>query len=477
MAECAVLWLRQDLRLADHAALRAALAGARTVVPVYVWAPQDEGDWPPGAASRWWLHHSLSALAQALGKAGSRLVVRTGTAAAALAALARECGADTVHAHARAEPAARAQERTVHAALAAQGARLELHAGALLADPEHLRTGGGAPYRVFAPFQRAVMGTDPVRALLARPRKLPPVPDAVTGVDIAALGLLPDRPWDAGLAARFNPGEAGAQARLAALDDGLALAYARERDTPAHDATSLLSAHLHFGEISPAQLLAALAERSGAGPVALVRELVWREFCQHLLWHCPDLPDAPLDLRYAGFAWRTDGAELRAWQRGRTGFPFVDAGMAQLWHTGHMHARARMVAATVLTKHLMADWRAGARWFWDTLVDADLANNTVNWQWVAGTGADAAPYFRVMNPVLQGQRFDPDGAYVRAWVPALARLPARWIHAPWQAPGSTLRAAGIALERDDPLPVVDLAAGRARFLDAAKNHLARASAA
>lgn len=477
MAECAVLWLRQDLRLADHAALREALAGARTLVPVYVWAPQDEGDWPPGAASRWWLHHSLTALGRALETAGSRLVVRAGPAATVLADLARECGASAVHAHARVEPAARAQEQAVRAALRARGVRLVLHAGALLADPRAVRTGGGAAYRVFAPFQRAVMATDPARALLARPRRLPPVPGALVGLPIADLGLLPERPWVAGLAARFSPGEAGAQARLAALDDGLALAYARERDAPARNATSLLSAHLHFGEISPAQLLAALAGRGGPGPQALVRELVWREFCQHLLWHRPDLPDAPLDARYAGFAWRDSGAERRAWQRGRTGFPIVDAGMAQLWRTGHMHGRVRMVAASVLAKHLMADWRDGARWFWDTLVDADLGNNTVNWQWVAGVGADAAPYFRVMNPVLQGQRFDPDGAYVRQWVPALAALPARWIHAPWRAPGGVLRAAGVVLDRDYPRPVVDLAAGRSRFLNAARRHLARAPAA
>ncbi len=289
-------------------------------------------------------------------------------------------------------------------------------------------------------------------------------------------GLLPTRPdWAGGLRATWSatgpgdaPGEAGAQRRLRRFADAVLDAYDASRNSPGMDGTSMLSPRLHWGEVSPAQAWhAADAARPGSrGTQVWTDELLWREFSAHLLWQHPTMPEAPLRGEFAAMAWRRDPAALRAWQRGRTGVPIVDAGMRQLWRTGWMHNRVRMIVASFLVKHLLQPWQDGAAWFWDTLVDADLASNSAQWQWVAGSGADAAPFFRVFNPVLQGRKFDPDGTYVRAYVPELGRLPAPLIHAPWEASAPKLAEAGISLGRTYPPPIVDLGAGRARALAA-----------
>lgn len=466
-----LLWFRQDLRLGDHPALHAALASGGAVVPVFVWSPESEGAWPVGAASRWWLHHSLERLSGVLERAGARLVIRAGDPAVELADLARITGARAVHASHRWEPAAVATEERVLETLAAAGTALTLHEGALLHHPRVVRTQGGAAYKVFTPFWRSVTGALRVPAPLPPPSALPPPEAWPPSLQLADLRLLPTRAWDAGLHATWTPGEAGAHERLRHFLAGPVRGYAEGRDVPSAPGTSALSPHLHWGEITPRQVWTALdhvrRERGMAEDAAkFEEELGWREFAHHVLANFPRTAEAPLRPEFAQFPYRSAPDHLRAWQRGQTGYPLVDAGMRELWATGWMHNRVRMVVASFLVKHLLVDWRAGARWFWETLVDADLASNTLGWQWTSGCGADAAPYFRIFNPVAQGERFDPEGAYVRRWVPELARLDARVIHAPWTAPPLLLRASGVELGTTYPHPIVDHAEARARALAA-----------
>ncbi len=376
---------------------------------MFVWAPEEEGEWPPGAASRWWLDGSLRALHASLREHGSQLVVRRGPSRAALEALIAETGADAVFWNRRYEPHAIERDRTVKAALP----NARSFAAAVLHEPWTVRTRAGAPYQVFTPFWRALGALGEPDPALPAPRLDPPSrwPDSVA---VDALDLLPRTPWAGGLAQAWSPGEAGAAARLDELADR-AGGYADTRDRAALP-TSQLSPHLHFGEVSPRQVWHVVRDAAGAAGEPYLRQLGWREFAHHLLFHFPHTASAPLRPVYEHMPWRDDPAGLEAWQRGRTGYALVDAGMRQLWETGWMHNRVRMVTASFLTKDLLIDWRAGARWFWDTLVDADLANNTLGWQWVAGSGADAAPYHRVFNPESQAARFDADGRYRERWL-------------------------------------------------------------
>jgi deoxyribodipyrimidine photo-lyase len=451
-----LLWLRRELRLADNPALAAAIASGRPVVPVFVLDDDSPGPWAPGGASRWWLHHSLAALSAELAGRGAALVLRRGRFAEVVPALAAEIGAVEVHAGLPTEPWARAACRRV-----AETVRLRVHLTTLLHHPDSVRSQAGTPYGVFTPFGRACRALGPV--------PLPaPAPGRIAGVAgiasdrLQEWGLLPAAPdWAGGLRASWTPGEAGAQARLGEFVTGALDRYKAMRDVPGVDVTSRLSPHLAWGEISPRQLW-----HAGAACEKFRDEVLWREFAAGLLWQHPALPEAPLRPEFAAMPWRDDPAGLHAWRRGRTGVPIVDAGMRQLWQTGWMHNRVRMVVASFLVKHLMIPWQAGEAWFWDTLVDADLAQNAASWQWVAGCGADAAPYFRVFNPVLQGRKFDPDGAYVRRFVPELAALPDAAIHAPWEAAPLVLAGAGVRLGASYPHPIVDLAAGRDRALAA-----------
>jgi len=473
----AIVWFRRDLRLADQPALAAACAGHDRVIPLYVHAPEEDGDWPPGGAQRWWLHRSLHALAADLARAGAPLVVRRGPSRAAIGDLVDATAAAAVYWNRCHEPQPRARDAALESWLQGElGVRVETFNSALLFEPGDVRTGQGTPYRVFTPFWRRVTANGLPDAVAPAPDRVPGPAHDLASVPVAALDLLPRTPWYEGLAANWTPGEAGAQARLADFRSSILDGYDGSRDHPAVDGTSALSPHLHFGEIGPRQVVRAVhtaRHGQGAAAKAYLAELGWREFAAHLLHHFPDTPDAPLDPRFERFPWRDPGAdaaaELAAWQRGITGIPLVDAGMRQLWHTGWMHNRVRMVVASFLTKNLRLDWRLGATWFWDTLVDADLASNTLGWQWAAGCGADAAPYFRIFNPVRQGERFDPDGAYVRRWVPELTGLTARHIHAPWQAPATALAAAGVEPGRTYPRPIVDLQDSRRRALAAFEN--------
>jgi deoxyribodipyrimidine photo-lyase len=392
----------------------------------------------------------------------------------ALADLVRETGAVAVYAHRRVEPAARQLEEEVARAMSDRGVKVRSWADSNLVDPDRVKTQSGEPFQVFTAFwRRCLASSDPPRPLPA-PDRVPGPAVWPRGLSCERLELLPKPDWAAGLRATWRPGETAAGERLKRfLKDGWR-EYATRRDQPAEEGTSRLSPHLHFGEITPRQVWHAVREwAEGQGwnasrwrESAFLRELFWREFAGYLLWHFPHAVERPLRPEWERFPWREDAAGLRAWQRGRTGYPIVDAGMRELWHTGWMHNRVRMIVASFLVKDLRISWLEGARWFWDTLVDADLASNTMGWQWSAGCGVDAAPYFRVFHPVLQGQKFDPDGAYVRRWCPELARVPSEWIHRPFEAPPLLLEAAGVRLGRDYPEPVVSHAAARQAALAA-----------
>lgn len=451
-----LVWLRRDLRLADQPALQAALARGHPIVPVYIHAPEEEAPWAPGAASRWWLHHSLRAFARSLEAVGSRLIIRHGPSLLTLQTLGAQTGADHVFWNRLYEPACIQRDRDIKQQLRAAGYQVHSFNSSLLREPWTVVNGSGDPYRVFSPFWKTCKRLGIAHeAPLAAVTRLPAVPETVSSLALDDLALLPTVPWDSGLAAAWVPGEATAQQRLQAfIADALAY-YHKGRDFPGQAHTSGLSPALHFGEIAPRQILFALyaagLDVESGNAEHFIREVGWREFAYHLLYHFPQTVDTPLNPQFADFPWRDSAADLARWQRGGTGVPMVDAGMRQLWQTGWMHNRVRMIAGSFLTKNLRLHWLQGARWFWDTLVDADLASNTLGWQWVAGSGADAAPYFRVFNPVLQGQRFDPQGAYVRRYIPELAACPDGSVHAPWTRPGST---------PDYPPPMVDLAVSR-----------------
>ena len=473
----ALVWLRDDLRLSDQPALAAAVESGAPILCLYVFDEDSPGLRPLGGASRWWLHHSLSALAASLEAIGGRLDILRGRAGELVPSVARAASASAVFWTRRYEAGAIEIDSGVKGELSADGLRVESFNGQLLFEPWTLRTKTGDYYKVFTPYWKACLALPSPAAPTPAPRKLKGAPwpsDAPKRVNLDNLRLLPKKPdWAGGMREAWTPGEAGAKARLAEfLDVGLA-SYASQRDRPDISATSRLSPHLRFGEISPRQALAAVRHALDAGKAQagnvdkFSAELGWREFSYHLLFNNPELARKNFQPRFDSFPWRQPAAaELRAWRKGLTGYPIVDAGMRELWITGTMHNRVRMIAASFLIKDLMADWRIGEEWFWDTLCDADPASNAASWQWVAGSGADAAPYFRVFNPILQGIKFDPSGAYVRKYVPELAGLPDEWIHKPWEAPPLVLKAAQVSLPRDYPLPMVDHGKARDRALAA-----------
>jgi deoxyribodipyrimidine photo-lyase len=478
----AIVWFRRDLRLADNSALYAAREHHEHVVPVYIHAPNEEQAWSPGAATRWWLHQSLAALSDSLDKTGAPLLIRSGDSLDQLRKLAKAVGANAVYWNRLYEPAIVARDKSIKETLRADGLQVDSFNASLLAEPWELQTGSGGPYRVFSPFYRNLEGRlraqlEAGRAPVAGIRALTPSPKAPKGETLDSLKLLPTIDWYSGLREGWTPGEHGAHVRLKAFCKGAVAKYREARDVPAVDATSGLSPHLHFGEISPLQVAVRierlLSENTSAGVRAnaewFLREIGWREFAHHLLFHYPHTVEQPLSVQFAKFPWRTKedyAADLKALQRGNTGIPIVDAGMRQLWHTGWMHNRVRMIVGSFLTKNLLIPWQEGAAWFWDTLVDADLANNTLGWQWSAGSGADAAPYFRIFNPVLQSAKFDDRAAYIRQWVPELQKLDDKSIHAPWEAKPAALQKVGLVIGKDYPAPIVDLKQSRDRALSA-----------
>ncbi len=474
-----ILWFRLDLRLADNAALQWALGRGAPVVPVYILDDEAEGKWRMGGASRWWLHQSLTALDAALRVHGARLILAKGESEDVLKRLVAETKADAVVWNRRYEPAIIERDKRIKTTLSSAGVTAVSCNSALLFEPHTVQNKAGKPFQVFTPFWRHCLSLPAPDVVMPRgPEKMISPGVWPASLALEQLQLLPKIPWDAEFYETWQPGETGARARLKAFLHESSAGYGERRDFPSAAATSRLSAHLHFGEIGPRQIWAearALGKGSGVFPVSegvrkFLSEVGWREFAYHLLYHFPTTPEQPLRSEFAAFPWAEDqgGENLRAWRHGKTGYPIVDAGMRELWHTGTMHNRVRMVAASFLVKHLRLPWQKGAAWFWDTLADADLASNTLGWQWVAGCGADAAPYFRVFAPVLQGQKFDGEGDYVRRWVPELARLPNEHLHAPWEAPEHVLARAGVVLGETYPHPIVDHGKARDAALKAYK---------
>ena len=466
-----VLWFRRDLRLADNPALSHAVETGRPVIPLYILDGAGHGR-ALGAASLWWLDKSLRALGDSLKATGAPLILRRGDSEAELRRLIDETGADVVLMNRLFEPDAWVRDADIAHALQDDGVECRGFNGSLMTKPGSVLNGTGGPYKVFTPFKNALLARAEPPPPTAGPRALETI-SGLASDNIDDWGLHPTNPdWSHGF--DWTPGEAAAVGALTLFTGSALKSYSRGRDHPAEVGGSRLSPHLHWGEVHPWRVLEAVQQAAAEGRVPqaeadkFVAEIAWREFSAHLLHAFPQITDRSFRPEYDQFPWLNDDAGFAAWTRGQTGYPIVDAGMRQMWTTGWMHNRVRMIVASFLIKDLLIDWRRGEAWFWDTLVDADLANNVQNWQWVAGSGADASPFFRIFNPTAQGKRFDAGGAYVRRWVPELAGLPDKWIHAPWTAPAEVLRGARVRLGHDYPRPIVDHSEARDRALAALK---------
>ena len=468
-----IVWFRQDLRLSDNPALHAAHRNGAPILPVYVHDTVHPGKWAHGGASKAWLHRSLAALN---GSLDGKLVFFAGDPLAILPALAEETGAQGICWNRCYEPFARERDDRLEAVFTQMERKVRHYNGSLLWEPWEPLKSDGTPYRVFTPFYRkGCLGISPPRKPYNAPDGRLNLMDYQGGQGLDALQLLPQKPeprWDEQVISHFTPGEAGAQDALQRFLGEALAHYPDGRDIPGKAYTSRLSPHLRFGEISPNQAWYAAQDCAAENGLEaqldkFCAELGWREFSYGLLYYNPSLPEVPLQSRFASFPWAApDAAVLKAWQTGQTGYPIVDAGMRELWQTGYMHNRVRMIVGSFLVKHLLIPWQAGEAWFWDCLFDADLANNSASWQWIAGCGADAAPYFRVFNPITQGEKFDADGAYVRKYVPELKHLPDKYLHRPWEAGSLLLAGAGVVLGRDYPEPIISHEFGRQRALAA-----------
>jgi deoxyribodipyrimidine photo-lyase len=465
MAKTNLVWLRNDLRMADNPALRAAHLGGASVIALYV-HETTKGVRSPGAAARWWLHHSLRLLGKDLAERGIELMVRSDDAERVVSAVATELDADEVFWNRRYAPAERAADTAIKEDLRSHGFAAHSCPGNVLVEPWDITTKQGKPYSVFTPFWKTLRDMP-----IAQPQQRPDAGHPIVGSN--ADDDYREPKWADKLGQHWKVGEAAAAREVADFLDRRLDDYAEGRDFPRKDVTSRLSPHLRFGEISPrqvwhaAQAVAHADHTRQAAVDKFLSELAWRDFNYHQLYHRDDIATVPMQSKYAGVEWRQSEGDLTAWQQGRTGLPIVDAGMRELWETGYMQNRVRMLTASLLAKNLLVDWRKGEQWFWDCLVDADVASNPGNWQWVAGSGLDASPYFRIFNPVVQGDRFDSGGDYVRRWVPELAKVPDKWIHEPSAAPKDVLEQAGVQIGETYPAPIVDLKESRVRALEAA----------
>jgi deoxyribodipyrimidine photo-lyase len=466
-----IVWFRNDLRVRDNLALLTAAASGRAVVPVFILDDKESDMRALGGAQRWWLHHSLTALSNSLDALDSKLVLRRAEPLVVLNELISDTGAKTVLWNRRYAPDQIKLDTTIKQALRDSGIVVESFGGRIMHEPTQVKTGSGGPYRVYTPFWRAFSEMPDPRPPADSPQEINAYEGNVASDKLEDWSLLPEYPdWADGLREEWTPGEDGARQRLGEFLENALSGYAANRDIPSAPGTSKLSPHLAFGEISPFRIWEAMECYRGDTPSddfkTFRKELVWREFSYHLLVNFPDLRTRNYNDDFDAFPWADSDTNLETWQKGLTGYPVVDAGMRQLWQTGWMHNRVRMIVSSFLVKHLLIDWRRGEEWFWDTLVDADPASNTASWQWVAGSGADASPYFRIFNPILQGEKFDPDGEYVKRFVPELAGLPKKFIHKPWEAPISTLRDAGVKLGVTYPRPVIEHKHARERALAA-----------
>lgn len=471
-----IVWFRQDLRLSDNPALHAAYETGKPVIPVYILDDENAKEWKMGGASRWWLHHSLGSLNKDL---SDHLVLEKGNATKIIPELLKQTNADTVYWNRCYEPWRIDRDKKIKNALEEKSIEVKSFNGSLLWEPWNVLKQDKTPYKVFTPYyKKGCLNAKPPREPLERPKRLTYGQTDNLGMSLDDLNLLPQKPeprWDTKMEKHWTISEEGAQKRLKDfLDDGLQH-YKEGRDHPAQTNTSRLSPYLHFGQISPNTAWYTAQER---GTVEgwendrdhFLSELGWREFSYSLLYHFPTITWENLQKRFNDFPWQTqESDEIQAWQKGLTGYPIVDAGMRQLWETGYMHNRVRMIVGSFLVKNMLTHWHQGEQWFWDCLVDADLASNSASWQWIAGCGADAAPYFRIFNPILQSEKFDKNGEYIREFVPELKDMPSKHIHAPWKAPEDVLKEAGITLGKDYPEPMMDHSVARDRALDAFKS--------
>ena len=466
MSQHIIVWFRQDLRLNDNPALQSALNSSSAVIPVFI--DDETCGRQAGSMSRWWRDNSLAKLNNALNKRGSRLIYRKGKAADVLPALALEVGATSVYWNRQYEANIVARDTAIKSKLKEDGIKVESFNGSLLFEPwEVTSKSTGGPFRVFTPFWRACCSLGLKRGLSDAPEKISapeqwPNSDALP--ETSALPHMDNLDM-------WQPGEDGASDALALFLSKNIGDYAERRNLPAEPATSRLSPHLRWGEISPARIIAetqAANIKTNDGD-KFFSELGWREFSYQLLYHNPELAETCLQDKFEAFPWRDDADAFEAWRLGETGYPIVDAGMRELRRTGYMHNRVRMIAASFLIKHLLIDWREGEKWFWECLVDADPANNSASWQWVAGCGADAAPYFRIFNPILQGPKFDAEGIYTKTYVPELNALSGKTLYAPWTAKSDMLDSGAISLGNTYPNPIVNHEAARARALESFKS--------
>lgn len=462
-----IVWFRRDLRLSDNPALYNAIQSGSLVLPVYIYAPEEEGEWRPGEASRWWLHHSLDSLSRSLENIGSRLIIRRGKSKEILFDLVQETRATHVFWNRLYEPLVIERDSEIKQSLTKAGIQAHSFNGALLKEPSNFKNQSGKPFQVFTPFWNALSKVLEVPEPTLAPSELPLVQSWPSSLNVQALSLLPKLKWDLHFHQIWTPGEENAQKELKRFLAGSVLDYKEQRNIPSVKGTSKISPSLHFGEISPTQIWSEarkLGKMNSPGVYTYLKEIGWREFAHHLLVHFPNTPNEPLRSNFKNFPWLEDSVSLSAWQKGMTGYPIIDAGMRELWATGWMHNRVRMIVSSFLVKDLLISWVEGAKWFWDTLLDASLASNTMGWQWSSGCGADAAPFFRIFNPITQGEKFDANGDYVRKWVPELKELPDKYLHKPWEAPEIILKSAKVSLGQTYPKPIVDHREARGRAL-------------
>ena len=464
-----LLWFRQDLRLKDNPALQCAIERELPVIPIYIMDEKDGASLPMGAASKWWLHYALRDLDESLGSFGSRLILRGGKPMNVFDDLIREFLVEAVYWNKSYEKDLNERDNRVEAYLRSKAIDALSFNASLLFEPQEIQNKSGKPFQVFTPFWKhcqTLPFPKPIRVDLAKiqvPERWP------RSSHLKEFTLLPKIGWDAEFYKSWDPTLKGGEKRLREFGRNAIDRYDHQRDFPDVDGTSRLSPYLHFGQLSPRQIWSYLDSTKKLGRLDVERylsEIGWREFSYHLLYHFPHTPYDPLREKYTHFPWKKEERLLTAWKKGETGYPIVDAGMRQLWTTGWMHNRVRMITASFLVKHLLQPWQEGVEWFWDTLVDADLANNTQGWQWVAGCGADAAPYFRIFNPISQGEKLDREGSYVRRWVPELKKMPAGYIHHPWKASGEILAQAGVVLGKTYPFPIIEHSEGRRQALAA-----------
>lgn len=465
-----IVWFRQDLRLQDQPALTAAIEKGGAVIPLFIWAAEEEGEWAPGAASRWWLHYSLENLQKSLAELGLSLIIRQQPTLEALKELIKQTGADKVFWNHCYTPYHMEKDTFIISELQKEGIETEQFNERLLFDPRTIFNKEKKPFRVFTPFWKHCLKSGEPSSPLKKPKKIKEnLPSfSLDSVELASLNLLPTIHWDEGIKNYWIPSEKGAHSKLKEDLENVLSNYGKNRNRPDLKSTSELSPYLHYGQISSRIIWHEIRNHFEDDSLVepYLRQLMWREFAYSLLYHFPKTTHEPMYPKFEAFAWKKDSQKLHAWQKGLTGYPIVDAGMRQLWNRGWMHNRVRLIVGSFLVKDLMIPWQEGTKWFWKTLVDADLANNTLGWQWIAGCGADAAPYFRIFNPVTQGEKFDLTGDYVRTWIPEIAHLPDEYLHKPWQAPQEVLRQAGIELGVNYPYPIVDHAEARLKALEA-----------